>query len=270
MWTGSSWSLLIILNITQANRQSEYGVNGVSGPRKANKPIDVETQRSIQSGIKPGGRYQLLTEEALREHDLRTSCELRQFRCLKCHRPFWNTVLIHKPVASCPQCKIWLCPLKRADEFGIGRFVCSTPTCDNVFFGRCRATDSRQCKFCFIEVKNPYIHPTFMPPTGSLPYGVQKPKITANNVVVSEEHHCAGTCISTFVRQWDEITTSKCESLRYGEMPTYDCDQEEASTELGSDQGSNSDSESSPQDQATPNRRRPQAASENAHDDDSD
>lgn len=250
-----------VIIITQADRQSTYGVNGISGPRKANKPIDVETQRSIQSEIK-SGRYQLLTEEALRKHDLRTSCELRQFRCLKCRKPFWNTVLIHKPVASCYQCKIWLRPLKRDEEFGVGRFVCSTPKCDNVFFGRCRATDMRQCKFCFSEVKNPYIHPSFPPPIGPLPYGVQKPKTTANNEPVSEEHHCAGTCISAFVRQWDEITTTDCESLRYYEMPTFDCDQAEAK---GSDEGSDSDSECSPQDQA-PDRCRP-PGSENTHED---
>jgi hypothetical protein len=81
---------------------------------------------------------------------------------------------------------------------------------------------------------------------------------------VSEVHDCAGTCISTFVTQWDEITSS--ESLRsscsgYGryyrpKMPTFDCDQvAEAEPQSGNDEDSESDSESSPQDRA-PDRRR--------------
>ena len=244
-------------------------MNGISGPRKANQQIDVEKQRSIQSEIKvKGGRCTLLNEEALKRHDLRTSCELRQFRCPTCRKPFWRTVLIHKPVASCHQCKVRLHPLKRSEEFGIGRFICTSPTCDNVFFGRCRATDTRQCKFCFSEVKHPYIHPDFKPPTGPLPYGVRKPKTTVNSEPVSKVHECHGTCISTFVRQWDEITTSDCESLRYYDpkMPTFDCDLDEADkVQCGSDEGSDSDSECSPQDQA-PDRRRP-PGSEDTHED---
>ena len=105
-----------------------------------------------------------------------------------------------------------------------------------------------------------------MPPTGPLPYGVQKPKTTVNDEPMSEVHYCAGTCISMFVRQWDEITASDCESLRYYDpkMPTFDCDQAEA--QHGSDEGSvDSDSECSPQDQA-PDRRRP-SGSEDTHED---
>ena len=257
----------------QADCQPKYGGNGISGPRKANKPIDEEKQRSIQSEIKDG-RYVLLTKGALRKHDLLMNCELRQFRCPKCFRPFWKTVLIPKRVAICHQCKIWLYPLERSEEFGIGRFICATPTCDNVFYGRCRATDTRQCKFCFSDVKTPYIHPRFRPPAGPLPHGVRKPQRIANNEPVSKVHDCTGTCKSTFVRQWDETTSS--ESLRsydtssgYGryhpKMPTFDCDQAEATEpQCGNDEGSDLDLEYSP-DRRRPHK--PQSDSEEVHDD---
>jgi hypothetical protein len=209
----------------------------------------------------------LLTKAALRKHDLLVNCELRQFRCPKCLKPFWKTVLIPKRVARCHQCNIWLYPLERSEEFGIGRFICATPTCDNVFYGRCRATDTRQCKFCFSDVKTPYIHPRFRPSAGPLPHGVRKPQRIAANEAVSKVHDCAGTCRSTFVRQWDETTTS--ESLMSSccgyrpEMPTYDCESDQATDHEAEataevqcgNEDSESDSESSPQDQA-PDRRR--------------
>ena len=254
--------------IMQADRQLKYGGNGVNCPRKANKPINEEKQRSIQSEIKDG-RQVLLTRGALRRHDLQMNCELRQFRCPKCFKPFWKTVLIPKRVAICFQCKIWLYPLERHEEFGVGRFICATPTCDNVFFGRCRATDTRQCKICFSDVKNPYIHPHFKPPGGPLPRGVRKPQRIANNLPVSKVHDCTGTCISTFVRQWNEKTSS--ESLKseyssasrgYGrhrpKMPTFDCDQAEAAeARCGSNEESDSDLQ-----EYSPDRRRPHTKSQ--------
>jgi hypothetical protein len=212
--------------VLQSQEISELGTN--FGYRKANKPIDEERQSSIQSDIGKDGRHVLLTKAALRKHDLLVNCELRQFRCPKCLKPFWKTVLIPKRVARCHQCNIWLYPLERSQEFGVGRFICATPTCDNVFYDRCRATDTGQCKFCFSDVKTPYIHPRFTPPAGPLPHGVRKPQRIAVNEPVSKVHNCAGTCISTFVRQWDETTSS--ESLRSSccgyrpKMPTFDCE----------------------------------------------
>ena len=206
----------------------------------------------------------LLTKAALRKHDLLVNCELRQFGCPNCFRHFWKTVLLPKRTARCHQCKIWLYPLERSEEFGVGRFVCPTPTCDNVFYGRCRATDTRQCKICFSDVKTPYIHPRFKPPDAPYPRGVRRPQRIANELPVSKVHECAGTCRSTFVRQWDERTSSEslCTSYSgYGryhsKMPTYDCDQTEATEpQHGNNKDSErSDSESSPQDQA-PDRRR--------------
>lgn len=249
----------------QADCQPKYGGNGISGPRKANKPIDEEKQRSIQTDIKDG-RHVLLTKAALRKHDLLVNCELRQFRCPKCFKPFWKTVLLPKCVARCHECNISLYPLERSEEFGVGRFVCPTPTCDNVFFGRCRATDTRQCKICFSNVKTPYIHPRFRPPNGPLPHGVRRPqRIAKDELPVSKVHVCAGTCCGTFVRQWDETTSSESLRTSYSgcggryrpKMPTFDCDQAEATEpQCGNDQeDSESDSESSPQDWA-PDRRR--------------
>ena len=235
---------------------------------------------NIQNDIKDGRRV-LLTRAALKEHDYQMNCELRQFRCPTCLKPFWKTVLIPKRVARCHQCNIWLYPLERSEEFGIGRFICATPTCDNVFYGRCRATDTRQCKFCFSDVKTPYIHPRFRPPAGPLPHGVRKPQRIASNEAVSKVHDCNGTCVSTFVRQWDETTTSdslqsSCSQYsRYRpKMPTFDCDTEpEAKAQSVNEEGSESDSESSPQDQTAPDRRRPHTHAKsqpNSEDHDSD
>ena len=205
----------------------------------------------------------LLTKAALRKHDLLVNCELRQFGCPKCFRHFWKTVLIPKRTARCHQCKMWLYPLERSEEFGVGRFVCPTPTCDNVFYGRCRATDTRQCKICFSDVKTPYIHPRFKPPDAPYPRGVRRPQRIANELPVSKVHECAGTCRSTFVRQWDERTSSESLGTSYSgcgryrpKMPTYDCDQTEATeSQHGNDKDSKSGSESSPQDRAPDHHR---------------
>ena len=191
----------------QGDCQYKYLANekGISGPHKANKIIDVDKQRIIQND---GNRCLPLTKDALKQHDLLTSCELRQFRCPTCLSSFWRTILIHKPVASCKQCKLCLCPLERKEEFGIGRFVCSTSICSNVFYGRCQATDVRQCKNCRNYVKNPYIHPKFRPPQGRFPPGIKKPPVTTYSQV-SEVHDCTGSTISLFVRQWDETTDTE-------------------------------------------------------------
>ena len=255
----------------QADCQKKYGGNGISGPRKANKVIDEDKQRNIQE---EGERCLPLNKEALRRHDLLVNCELRQFRCPECLKPFWKTVFTNKPVARCHshEYKLWLWPLKRTEEFGVGRFVCTTPTCDNVFYGRCRATDRRQCKFCFSDITNPYIHPRFRPPAGPLPIGLRKPQTTANDRPVSKIYDGASTCLSTFVRQWDETTRSTTESLRSSydpsgdppRMPCYDFDQAEAQkgNDANDDDGSDSDPECSAQD-----RRRPRKSELDSHDD---
>ena len=174
-------------------------MKGISGPSKAKREVDEQKQICLQN---VGERCLPLNKETLKEHDLLTSCELRQFRCPKCLFAFWMTVLHYKPVAPCKKCKITLCPLKRTEEFGIGRFICE---CGNVFFGRCQATDIRQCKDCYNDVKDPYIHPRFRPPFGKLPTGIRKPPSATYNQV-SEIHTSTGSTISNFLRQWDETT----------------------------------------------------------------
>ena len=156
----------------ECQRKYPDSEKAINGPRKANKVIGEDKQRSIQND---GERCLPLTKGALKKHDLLVSSELRQFRCPKCLSSFWRTVLLHKPVATCRQCKLCLCPLKREEEFGIGRFVCSTSTCSNVFYGRCQATDVRQCKEYRKDVKNPYIHPKFRSPKRRYPPGIRKP-----------------------------------------------------------------------------------------------
>ena len=168
-------------------------MKGISGPRKAKKVVDEQKQIHLQN---EGERCLPLKEDILKKHDLLTSCELRQFRCPKCLSPFWRTVLHHKPVAPCKTCKITLCPLKRTEEFGIGRFICG---CNNEFYGRCQATDTRQCKDCHNDVKNPYIHPRFRPPYGKLPPGVRKPPSVTYHQV-SKIHTSTGSTISNFCR----------------------------------------------------------------------
>lgn len=231
-------------------------MKGINGPRKANEIIDEGKQEEIQ---KEGGHCPPLSREALREHDLLTSCELRQFRCPKCLSPFWRTVLTHKPVAPCKLCKTCLWPLKRKEEYGIGRFICE---CGNTFYGRCQTTDVRQCKDCRKDVKDPYIHPKFRAPYGPLPPGLRKPRTVTRYNQVSKLHDCTGSTISLFVRQWDEVTGT--ESVV---TVTVDCDEDEGDTRMptedfeqsetqcsGSDERNDPDQECSPQ---VPDRRRP-------------
>ena len=123
--------------------------------KKANDQISIQKQKQLQAG----GEYcPPLSEEALKHHDLETSCELRQFRCPKCYVPWWKTVPKYKPVSKCHKC--WLClnPLTRLEQFGTGRFTCK---CGNVFFSYCQGSDARPCRRCGCIIRRPYIHPHF-------------------------------------------------------------------------------------------------------------
>lgn len=210
-----------MLLFMQAECQHKYldGRKGI-GADKANKIVGEDKQRSLQND---GERCLPLTKGALKRHDLLVCSELRQFRCPKCLSPFWKTVLMHKPVASCKKCKLCLCPLKREEEFGIGRFVCSNPNCSNVFYGRCQATDVRQCKNCRNEVKNPYIHPKFKPPKGRFPPGIRKPPVRVYSQV-SLVHECTGSTATSFLTQYDEASDAESVDLEYDDSDDGDSD----------------------------------------------
>lgn len=122
---------------------------------KANAIIDTWKQKRI---LADGECCPPLSEEALKKHDLETSCELRQFRCPNCYVFWWKTVPKYKPVSTCFRCQLCLNPLGYLQQFGTGRFTCQ---CNNVFFGKCQGSDSRVCTECGRSVDKPYIHPHF-------------------------------------------------------------------------------------------------------------
>lgn len=206
--------------IVQCQHKYLDGRKGISAD-KANKIVGEDKQRSVQND---GEHCLPLTRGALKRHDLLMCSELRQFRCPKCLSSFWRTVLTHKPVASCKKCKLCLCPLKRKEEFGIGRFVCSNSICNNVFYDRCQATDVRQCKDCREEVKNPYIHPRFRPPKGRFPPGIRKPPVRVTYSQVSQVHDCTGSTVSLFLTQCDEMTDTESEADFYYDSDEGDSD----------------------------------------------
>ena len=126
-------------NYIQDGHERRHGIGtpptpqtGRSGPREAAKVVQEQTQRQ------EGERCVPLTEDALRRHDLKTSCELRQFACGPCDNPWWRTVSICKLVSKCKQCGVQYDALERDREFGIGRFTCH---CGNTFYAKCEATD---------------------------------------------------------------------------------------------------------------------------------
>ena len=86
-------------------------------------------------------------------------CELRQFGCGPCDHPWWTIVPVSKMVSRCRECRIRYDALPREKEFGIGRFKCTKPTCERMFFATCEATDVLHCRKCKTPVANPYIHP---------------------------------------------------------------------------------------------------------------
>lgn len=108
------------------------------------------------------GKPFLLTEEALRKHDISTGVlQLREFACASCDRVWWKTTPCTKPVSKCFICKTKYDALPREKEFGIGRYRCLE--CNNSFFARCEATTIRPCFNCDFVVRAPYIHPKFKP-----------------------------------------------------------------------------------------------------------
>ena len=178
---------------------------GRSGPREAARVIHDQTQSQLH---REGERCVPLTAEALRRHDLNTSCELRQFACQPCDNPWWRTVLMCKPVSKCRECGVRYNALDREKEFGIGRFICP---CSNMFYARCQATDSHRCRGCKHDVSSPYIHPRFKRrPKLSQPHFYPKlehPRFHGPRVVnASTPHNSTGSTLSTFLTQWDEMS----------------------------------------------------------------
>ena len=133
-------------------------IEEISGPTEAKKNLSVSEQKHLQNEGKPI----LLTEEALRKHDIKHMtgpCELRQFGCGPCDHPWWRIVPVSKMVSRCRECHIRYDALDRKKEFGIGRFQCTKPACKRVFFAKCQATDVLMCRKCKSPVGSPHIHP---------------------------------------------------------------------------------------------------------------
>ena len=138
-------------------------IKGIKGPVEAQRKLSESNQHLLQGE----GHPVLLTEEALRKHDIKHMtgpCELRQFGCAPCDHAWWRTVPVSKMVSRCRGCQIRYDALPRKKEFGIGRFQCTKPACKRVFFAKCVATDRLRCRKCKTFVKNPHIHPRWRKP----------------------------------------------------------------------------------------------------------
>ena len=141
----------------------------------------------------------LLTEEALRKHDILTGAsQLRQFACGQCNRIWWTFVPRTKPVSDCLKCKVRFDALERSKEFGIGRYICLP--CENTFFARCEATDTHTCFKCRKIVRSPFISPRFK----------QRRKKTFESyhehwifsvINASKPHDSTGSTVATFLTQ---------------------------------------------------------------------
>ena len=140
-----------------------HRVKGIKGPHEAQKRLSETDQNHLQGENKSC----LLTEEALRKHDIKHMtgpCELRQFGCGPCDHSWWRIVPVSKMVSRCRECQIRYDSLPRKKEFGVGRLQCTKPTCKRVFFAKCQATDILRCRKCKTLVKNPHIHPRWRKP----------------------------------------------------------------------------------------------------------
>ena len=138
-------------------------VKEIRGPHEAQKRLSENHQQILQGE----GNIVLLTEDALRKHDVKHMtgpCELRQFGCGRCDHSWWRTVPVSKMVSRCKVCQIRYDALPRRKEFGVGRFQCTKPRCERIFFAKCQATDILRCRKCKTLVKNPHIHPRWRKP----------------------------------------------------------------------------------------------------------
>lgn len=146
----------------------------------------------------------LLTEEALRKHDIQTGAyELRQFGCLPCNHPWWSMVLRSKPVSTCHLCQVKYDALERCKEYGIGRYICIP--CNNVFYARCEATEENVCHGCMKLIGPPYISPRFKPHPRPYPYysrDYTSPRPSYLKVIhASTPHDSTGSTVGTFLTQ---------------------------------------------------------------------
>ena len=114
--------------------------------------------RSRKKILSEGEYCPPLSTDALKKHDLETSCELRQFCCPECYVYWWKTVPKYKPVSTCFHCRLCLNPLEHQEQFGVGRFTCQ---CGNYFYSKCQGSDVRACIKCGRTLHRPYIHPLF-------------------------------------------------------------------------------------------------------------
>ena len=203
--------------------------------------------------IKEGTEY-LLTQEALRKHDILTGVlELRQFACETCDRYWWRTVSRTKAVARCYKCHVKYDALPRDKEFGTGRYRCTI--CGHLFYCRCEATTEQTCFNCHSTVRAPYIHPKFKQPhrtrqpvnPNTVPYQPPPPRgagvatMHQQNVVnASQRHDSTGSTASTFITQVPYYTPEP-EDQSYEEIPSdisdSECYEEEndSSTDVESD-----------------------------------
>ena len=178
--------------------------------RKANTPIDVQKQKEI---LAEGEYCPPLSTDALKKHDLETSCELRQFRCPKCYVYWWKTVPKYKPVSTCFECQVCLNPLEYNEQFGVGRFACQ---CGNFFFSKqCQGSDTRVCIKCGRTLHRPYIHPLFrMDDFQRIPITVKRRHPTGKASAAPRGGYCyLPTGYVPRARAWDKFTC--------GDAPVY-------------------------------------------------
>lgn len=155
-------------------------------------------QKKLQGepGNKQEGKACLLTEEALRKHDLLTGAtELRQFACPTCNHPWWTHVPRTKPISTCNSCHVCYDALDRDEEFGIGRFICIP--CDHTFYARCEATEMQECFKCSKLTGPPYINPRFKPlPRSSVVKKDSPPPRIHTILNASTPHESTGSTIA--------------------------------------------------------------------------
>lgn len=145
----------------------------------------------------------LLTEEALRKHDILTGAtQLRQFACGPCNHPWWKFVPRTKPVSDCRKCTLRYDALERSKEFGIGRYICLD--CDHTFYARCEAMEKHICFKCNKLVGPPFISPRFKPVVRRVPrspFSKEYARHVLQVINPSTPHESTGSTVATFLTQ---------------------------------------------------------------------
>ena len=153
-------------------------------------------EENDQKKLQAEGNVCLLTEAALRKHDIETGAtQLRQFACPKCNHPWWKHVSRIKPVSTCNSCRIRYDALDRDKEFGIGRFICIT--CEHTFYAWCDATTLRVCYKCNELTGPPFISPRFKPYRSLGVFNSRPPHEPRGILHASTPHDSTGSTITS-------------------------------------------------------------------------